>query len=113
MKLSKCLLALALCSIPAFGDNLYTWSTVALSGANTLDTISSIGKVEGNPTLGRGNRFGWQSTLIKVGIVGGTLAVERYILHKHPTYTRSIAITNFAVAGGLGAISVHNLGVKK
>ena len=55
MKLVKCLLALSLITIPAFGDNLYTWSIVALTGANT----------------------------------------------------------NFAVAGGLGAISIHNMGVKK
>ena len=114
MKLAKCLLALSLIAIPAFGDNLYMWSTVALTGANTLDTISSIGGREINPALqGGGAKFGWQSTLIKVGIVGGTLGVERFILHRHPSYTHAITITNFAVAGGLGAISVHNLGVKK
>jgi hypothetical protein len=113
MKLATLVLSLSLVTIPTFGDNLYTWSTVALGGANTLDTISSVGKMEANPALRGGAKFGWQSTLIKGGIVGGTLVMERYILHRHPTYTRAITITNFVVAGGLGAISIHNAGVKK
>lgn len=93
------------------GAKLYSISAAALIGANAADLASSWGRPELNPLLTPGatrGRFGWQSAAIKLGLAGGTLAFQRYILRRRPELHRSFAVTNFIAAGAMSAVAVRN-----
>jgi hypothetical protein len=86
---------------------LYRWSVVAMTAASAADVASSWGKTELNPALGRG-QFGFRQTGIKVSISAGVLTAQWWQLRKHPELRKGMAISNFAVAGGLGAVAAGN-----
>jgi hypothetical protein len=116
----KGFLVLLILALPCLGQenandphHLYTWSTVALGASNSLDAFSSWGKLEANPVLASQTKYSWQATVIKGGVVGGILLTQRWILHKHPQYTKSLAITNFAMSGAFTGVAIHNFGVAK
>ncbi len=86
---------------------LYRISLVAVGAANAADTFSSWGQSEANPLLG--HTFNGQSALIKAGLVGVSFAVERLALRHNPGRYGKFAWLNFAIAGGLGTVAVHNV----
>lgn len=90
------------------GRRLYRISLIAVGAANAADTFSSWGQAEANPVLGR--TFNGQSALIKAGLVGASFAVERLALRHNPSRYGKFAWLNLAIAGGLGAVAVHNVG---
>lgn len=84
-------------------------SVAALVGANAADVASSYGRQEANPLLRSGaGRFNARSAGIKIGIVGGVLALQSFALRKAPEAHRTLAITNFAGAGAMAAIAAKN-----
>jgi len=83
-------------------------SFAAVSAAEFADSASSWGKLEANPVLGR-SRFGFGQTSIKFGAVSAILGGQHLLVRHHgPAAYKAMAIANFAAAGGLGYVAVHN-----
>jgi hypothetical protein len=82
-----------------------------LVAGNAANIASSWGKYETNPLLHTGPRFGFGSMAVKLAIVSGGLAVQQYVLHKSPNKIPYFASANFAIAGVLSIVSVHNASV--
>ncbi|MBA4182105.1 MAG: hypothetical protein C0506_16080 [Anaerolinea sp.] len=92
-------------------SKLYSISVAALIGANAADLASSWGRPELNPLLtpgSSGGRFGWQAATIKLGLAGGSLLFQRYVLRRRPELQRGFAISNFIAAGAMSAVAVRN-----
>lgn len=91
------------------GRRLYLWSIAALSAGNAADAASSWRRPEANPVLAPpGATFGTQSLLLKSGLVGASLLLERWALHHNPRLYKSFAWINITVGGGLGAVAARN-----
>ena len=84
-------------------------STAVLVGANVADIASSWGKNEANPLVRTGQRFGYGSTAIKVGVLSGSLAVQYLMVRKAPRQMPYIASANLAVTALLAATAAHNM----
>ncbi len=87
---------------------IWRWSAAVLAAANAGDAISSMGRYELNPVLGRGT-FGLRATGIKISIPAATLGVEYLILRRHPEAMRKAAWLNFGMAGVTAGIAAYNL----
>ena len=101
---------LALCPLQAqdHDERLYRWSVAAVAASHVADVHSSWGGIEANPVLGRGQRYGWRATSIKVGVAGVALLIQRYVLKRHPRHARAAAVTNLAMAGATAGIAAGN-----
>jgi hypothetical protein len=86
-------------------------SQAMLVAGNVADIASSWGKYETNPLLYTGPRFGFGSMAVKLAIVSGDLAVQQYVQHKSPNKIPYFVSANFAIAGVLSIVAVHNAGV--
>lgn len=105
----RCALILAvLLASTVQAQRIYHLSIGAQVAAQGLDVASSWGGVEANPVLGRGQRYGWRATAIKAGIAFGGLAIQRYVLRKHPQHRRVATIVNFGMAGATSAVAIRN-----
>jgi hypothetical protein len=89
----------------------YRMSVIALMGANALDAHSSWNKPETNPIYG--NRFSWQSGLIKGGVTLAAILVERAILRKRPHWQKGFTAFNFAWASATVPAAVGNYGHRR
>src|SRR5579864_8863055 len=87
---------------------IWKWSIAVLAAANAGDAMSSMGRYELNPVLGRGT-FGIRATGIKISIPAATIGVEYLILRRHPEAMRKAGWLNFGMAGVTTGVSVHNL----
>lgn len=101
---------LAHCQSPA--DRLYRTSVAVAIGAQGADIASSWGGIEANPVLGRGQRYGWQATSIKLCVVGAGLLIQRYVLRRHPQHKRAAAIVNLGMAGATAGVAARNWGTR-
>jgi hypothetical protein len=104
VKRSLILLALALPLVAQ--DSLYYPSVGALAAGTVADSISSWGRKEANPLLG--STFNTQSLAVKSGVLGGTILLQRYAIHKNPKIQRTLTWLNFAVGAGLGGVAFRN-----
>ena len=54
----------------------------------------------------------YKNTLVKLAIAGAAGGTQQYLLHRHPAAVgyKAGALINFAVAGALGGVAVHNYG---
>ena len=99
------------------GEKPSHWRTVwrisegLLAGANAADAASSWGKDEANPLLRTGTHFGFGSLAIKLGVIGGGLTAQHFIVRKNPNQVRLYSIANLATAGALSAVAVHNMSI--
>ena len=80
-----------------------------LVGANVADIASSFGKNEANPLVRTGQRFGYGSAAIKVGVLTGSLAAQYWIGRKAPRQMPYMASANLAVTALLAATAAHNM----
>lgn len=83
----------------------------ALTAATVADTMSSYGKYELNPVLGRGT-FGAKQTAIKFSITGGLVLVEYLVHRKTDKFDKAFTVINFAGTGVLAAVAVRNTRLK-
>jgi hypothetical protein len=93
---------------------LWKFSLAALAGANAADVASSWGKRELNPALAAPSaKFGAQSAMLKVAIVGVVVGVEYIATRRHPSpgLYKVLSIVNFGDAGIIGGVAVRNFGV--
>jgi len=90
-------------------QKFYQWSVAALAAGNVADAASSWRRPEANPVLANpGAAFGTQSLLLKSGLLGTSLLLERWALRHNPRLYKPFAWMNFAVGGGLGAVAARN-----
>lgn len=83
-------------------------SEIVLIGSNMADSHSSWGYMEANSLLANSQgRFGVRGVAVKGAIVAGWLICQR-LQNRHGKYDKEFAIANFALAGGIGAVAVHN-----
>ena len=119
-KLVLVLMVVTLC-VPVFGQEgegkwskrFWKASIAAIAVGTAVDMHSSLGKVETNGVLAnRQGVFSMQGIGLKLAIAGAAVGTQQYLLHRHPSISgyKTGALINFAVAGGLGAATVHNYG---
>jgi hypothetical protein len=92
---------------------LWKASIAAVAAGSAVDIHSSLGKPEANGLLAnRQGVFSAQGIGLKLIIAGAAVGTQQYLLHKHPTASvyKTGAFINFAVAGTLGGVAVHNYG---
>lgn len=87
---------------------LHKISIAALLLANGADVGTSWHQREANPLLASGGQFATRGVTIKSSVVAGLLLAQHY-RHREKEST----ITNFAVAGVIGAVAAHNMEVRK
>lgn len=94
---------------------LLNTSYAAMVGANVADAVTSHGKYEANPILrGADGRYdSTRGTLLKAAVIGGLIGTQYLITRKRPEWKRTLAWANFAIAGGLSAVAVHNAGIPR
>lgn len=89
----------------------WKWSAMALSVGTALDVSSSWGHYEANRIVPTADgRFGWQGAAVKVGFAAGTIALQRYVLRRHPQsgIAKVFTAINFGVGTQLGVIGARN-----
>jgi hypothetical protein len=91
---------------------LFRVSQAALAAGNGADALSSVGRQEINPVLGRG-QFGGGQIAIKAAIVGGIMIGQEIVARRLPAVSPAFAASNFAMAGYLGWRANQNLGFPK
>ena len=93
------------------GATRWRISLAALGAANVADTASSWNKRELNPALANSSGiFGWQSAVLKMGIVGAVTGVE-WLATRHgarPSFYRALSAINFCGAAAIGSVAGHN-----
>jgi len=90
-------------------------SVAAVAAGSVADIQSSLGKHETNGLLAnQQGLFSMQGIGLKLAIAGAAIGTQQYLLHRHPAISgyRTGALINFAVAGALGGVAVHNYGVR-
>lgn len=90
-------------------------SVAAVAAGSVLDIQSSLGKHETNSLLANQQGvFSTQGVGLKLAIAGAAIGTQQYMLHRHPAISgyKTGALINFAVAGTLGAVAVHNYGTR-
>ena len=98
---------------PPEGRNFYRWSLAAVGAGNAADAFSSWHQSESNPLLARsGGNFNAQSLVIKAGLIGASLAIQRVALRRNRRLYKQFAWLNIAVGGGLGAAAAHNFNIR-
>ena len=123
MKTTYLLLAAMLFCAPLFAQDgggkwpkrLWKASLAAVAAGSAVDIQSSLGKHETNGLLANQQGvFSMQGIGIKLAIAGAAIGTQQYLLHKHPAAAgyKTGALINFAVAGALGGVAVHNYGTK-
>jgi hypothetical protein len=98
-----------------WAKRLWKASIAAVAAGSAVDIHSSLGKPEANGMLAnRQGVFSAQGIGLKLIIAGAAVGTQQYLLHKHPAASgyKTGALINFAVAGALGGVAVHNYGNK-
>jgi len=106
----KILALLALSMLAAAAqERARSWniSVAFVAGSQMMDALSSRGRIEANPLLGRG-QFGLSQSAIKGGIVGGVVLTEWLILRRHPETKRFWTWTNYATGAATTVVAVRN-----
>jgi hypothetical protein len=123
MKATSVILALGLLSTPAlaqdgntkWGKRLWKASIAAVAAGSVMDIQSSLGKHETNGILANHQGvFTMQGVGLKLAIAGGAIGAQHFLQHKYPSSSvyKTGALINFAVAGALTGVAVHNYGVR-
>lgn len=122
-KTTSLILFLALSGLPAcaedgggkWGKRLWKASIAAVAAGSVMDLQSSLGKHETNGILANHNGvFSAQGVGIKLAIVGGAIGAQHFLQHKYPSASvyKTGALVNFAVAGALTGVAIHNYGTR-
>ena len=90
-------------------------SIAAVAAGSVVDLQSSLGKPETNGLLAnRQGVFSMQGIGLKLALAGAAVGTQQYLLHRHPAVAgyKTGALINFAVAGTLSGVAVHNYGTR-
>lgn len=119
-KASLVLSAILFCS-PVYAEDgagrwakrLWKASIAAVAAGSVVDMQSSLGKREQNGLLANQQGvFSTQGVCLKLALAGAAVGTQHYLLHRHPASAgyKTGALINFAVAGALTGVAVHNYG---
>jgi hypothetical protein len=121
-KISLVLLVALFCGTAHAGDGDGRWakrlwkaSIAAVAAGSIVDMQSSLGKHETNGLLANQQGvFSMQGVGLKLAIAGAAIGTQQYLLHRHPAVSgyKTGALINFAVAGALSGVAVHNYGTR-
>jgi hypothetical protein len=90
------------------------WSTVALVAASFADVHSSWGKRESNPALQSANGgFGARGFGVKMGMIGGVVLGQYFLVKSKPELANAAAWTNFGIAGVTAGVAARNYTIAK
>ena len=93
-------------------NRLWLGAIAAVVAANAFDAGSSWGKREGNSFLASPDgTFGTKGASIKAGITAGMIIPQILLLRGKSNLKKRVAIVDYAEAGIITAVSVHNLKV--
>jgi hypothetical protein len=98
-----------------WAKRLWKMSIAAVAAGSIVDTQSSLGKHETNGLLAnRQGVFSMQGIGLKLALAGAAVGTQQYLLHRHPAISgyKTGALINFAVAGTLTGVAVHNYGTR-
>jgi hypothetical protein len=90
-------------------------SIAAVAAGSIVDIQSSLGKHETNGLLANSQGiFSMQGVGLKLALAGAAIGTQQYLLHHHPAAScyKTGALINFAVAGTLGGVAIHNYGTR-
>ena len=88
-------------------------SVAPLLASQVLDSASSFGMRELNPTLANGNgQFGARSASIKVAAVGALIGVEYLVIRRHPRAANAFAKFNWATGIVTTGFAAHNFAIR-
>ena len=118
MKLGLVLFLALFCGSASAQDGDGRWarrfwkaSVAAVAAGSIVDIQSSLGKHETNGLLANQQGiFSMQGIGLKLAIAGAAIGTQHYLLRRHPAASgyRTGALINFAVAGALGGVAIHN-----
>ena len=103
------LLILAGSANAADWHKLHRWAEVSIMISTGADIQSSLGKHELNPVLGTGT-FGARQIAIKIPLAVIPILVLE--LHGRHHEDKAFTVGTFIGAGAMGAVAIHNEGVK-
>jgi len=98
-----------------WAKRLWKASIAAVAAGSIVDMQSSLGKHETNGLLANQQGvFSMQGIGLKLAIAGAAIGTQQYLLHRHPAVSgyKTGALINFAVAGALSGVAVHNYGTR-
>ncbi len=96
-----------------WAKRLWKASVAAVAAGSIVDMQSSLGKHETNGLLANQQGvFSAQGIGLKLALAGAAIGAQQYLLHRHPAASgyKTGALINFAVAGTLTGVAVHNYG---
>jgi hypothetical protein len=92
---------------------LWKWSASALIAGSSIDAASSWGYAESNALLrSGGGQLAGRGTAIKLGVMGGALLGQYYLVKKKPELEMPLSITNFAIVAAYGGVALRNYRVR-
>jgi hypothetical protein len=105
---------------PVFSADDGTWwklSLAIMAAANTADTVTSL-RANGQPGLHEtsplyGQRFTGRDVAVKVGLVGGQVIVQRFLVKRHPRLARWFTVLNLGQSAGPAWAAQHNEQLKR
>jgi hypothetical protein len=98
-----------------WAKRMWKASIAAVAAGSIMDMQSSLGKHETNGLLAnRQGMFSMQGIGLKLAIAGAAVGTQHFFLQRHPGASayKTGALINFAVAGALGGVAVHNYGTR-
>jgi hypothetical protein len=121
-KISLILLIALFCGAAHAEDGEGRWakrfwkaSIAAVAAGSIMDMQSSLGKHETNGLLAnRQGIFSMQGVGLKLVLAGAAVGTQQYLLRRHPAVSgyKTGALINFAVAGTLSGVAIHNYGTR-
>lgn len=94
-------------------NRIWVSALIAIAAANAFDAGSSWGKMEGNSLLASSDgTFGGKGLAIKSATAGALIIPQILLLRHHESLKGRAAIGDFATAGLLTGVSIHNLSVR-
>jgi hypothetical protein len=94
-------------------NRIWVSALIAVAAANAFDAGSSWGKMEGNSFLASSDgTFGGKGLAIKSATAGALIIPQILLLRHHQNLKGRAAIGDFATAGLLTGVSIHNLSVR-
>ena len=121
-RISLVLLVALFCGVAHAEDGEGRWakrfwkaSIAAVAAGSIVDMQSSLGKHEINGLLANQQGiFSMQGVGLKLALAGAAIGTQQYLLHRHPAASgyKTGALINFAVAGTLSGVAIHNYGTR-
>ena len=89
---------------------LWKASLLALAASSALDAHSSWGKLEANPLLASGGRFGVRGLVLKAGLTGAAMGLQWRLIKRGKRSARYFTVVNFGWTAFHAGVAAYNYG---